>query len=187
MNCGFGGKIKTQSFQKLFSGGHLFVFVEYLCNRSPKIKTKNIKNYSSILAIANHRNWLDDSPPLRYRNSFLEILLGVGVAFTSDGRQGNELDTRIGKDCAVIRALCYSVVIKRELSKKAKLSIFKTAIVPILTYGQESWVTTKRVRSQVQASEMNFLQRIKGVTLFNKVHSSEIPKSLDIDRYTSLN
>ena len=37
---------------------------EDLCNRSPKIKTKNIKNYSSILAIANHRNWLDDSPPL---------------------------------------------------------------------------------------------------------------------------
>ena len=65
MNCGFGGNIKTQSFQKLFSGGHLFVFVEYLCKRRPKIK-KNIKNYySSILAIVNHRNWLDDSPPLR--------------------------------------------------------------------------------------------------------------------------
>ena len=64
MNCGFGGKIKSQSFQKLFSGGHLLVFVEYLCKRSPKIKTKNIKNYSSILAIVNHRNWLDDSPPL---------------------------------------------------------------------------------------------------------------------------
>ena len=62
-NCGFGGKNKTQSFQKLF-WGYLFVFVEYLCNRSPKIKTKNIKNYSSMSAIVNHRNWLDDSPPL---------------------------------------------------------------------------------------------------------------------------
>ena len=64
-NCGFGGENKTQSFQKLFFGGCLFVFVEYLCNRSPKIKTKNIKNYSSILAIVNHRNWLNDSPPLK--------------------------------------------------------------------------------------------------------------------------
>ena len=45
-------------------GGHLFVFVEYLCKRRPKITTKNIKNYSSILAIVNHWNWLDDSPPL---------------------------------------------------------------------------------------------------------------------------
>ena len=40
------------------------MFVEYLCKRSPKIKTKYIKNYSSILATVNHRNWLDDSPPL---------------------------------------------------------------------------------------------------------------------------
>ena len=52
---------------------------------------------------------------------------------------------------------------KRELSKKAKLSIFKTVFVPILTYGHESWVMTERVRSQVQASEMRFLQRIEGV------------------------
>ena len=50
----------------------------------------------------------------------------------------------------------------------------------ILTYGHESWVMTKRVRSQVQASEMRFLRKIKGVTLFNKVCSSEIQKSLNI-------
>ena len=59
-NCGFVGKNKSQSFQKYFFGGYLFIFVECLCNRSPKIKTKNIKNYSSILAIVNHLNWLDD-------------------------------------------------------------------------------------------------------------------------------
>ena len=40
---------------------------------------------------------------------------------------------------------------------------------------------TERVRSQVQASEMRFLQKIKGVTLFNKVCSSEIRKSLNIE------
>ena len=40
---------------------------------------------------------------------------------------------------------------------------------------------TKRVRSQVQASEMRFLRKIEGVTLFNKVRSSEIRKSLNIE------
>ena len=69
---------------------------------------------------------------------------------------------------------------KRELSKKAKLSIFKTVFVPILTYGHEFWVMTERVRSQVQASEMRFLQRIEGVALFNKVRCSEIRKSVNI-------
>ena len=105
----------------------------------------------------------------------------LGVAFTSDGRQDEERDTRIGKASAVMRALHYSVVMKRELSKKVKLSIFKTVFVPILTSGHEYWVMTERVRSQVQASEMRFLQRIEGVTQFNKVRSSEIRKSLNIE------
>ena len=105
----------------------------------------------------------------------------LGVTFTSDGRQDKKLDTRIGKAIAVMRALHYSVVMKRELSKKAKLSIFKAVFVPTLTYGHESWVMIKRMRSQVQASEMRFLQRIEGVTMFNKVRSSEIRKSFNIE------
>ena len=40
---------------------------------------------------------------------------------------------------------------------------------------------TKRMRSQVQVYEMRFLRRIEGVTLFNKVRSSEIRKSLNIE------
>ena len=36
--------------------------------------------------------------------------------------------------CSRQRALHYSVVMKRELSKKAKLSIFKAVFVPILIY-----------------------------------------------------
>ena len=59
--------------------------------------------------------------------------------------------------------------------------IFIICFVPILTYGHESWVMTERMRSQVQASEMRFLRRIEGVTLFNKVRSSEIRKSLNIE------
>ena len=105
----------------------------------------------------------------------------LGVAFTSDGRQDEELDTRIGKASAVMRALHYSVVMKRELSKKAKLSIFKAVFVPFINSAHESWVMTKRVRSQVQASEIRFLRKIEGVTLFNKVRSSEIRKSLNIE------
>ena len=105
----------------------------------------------------------------------------LGVAFTSDGRQEEELDTRIGKASAVMRALHHSVIMKRELSKKAKLSIFKAVFVPILTYGHESWVMNEKMRSQVQESEMRFLRKIEGVTLFSKMRSSEIRKSLNIE------
>ena len=42
------------------------------------------------------------------------------VAFTSDGRQDEELDTRIGKARAVVRAMYYLVVMKREFVEKGK-------------------------------------------------------------------
>ena len=57
----------------------------------------------------------------------------LGVTFTCDGRQDEEQDTRICKTSAVMRTLHYSVVMKLELSKKAKLLIFKTVFDPILT------------------------------------------------------
>ena len=105
----------------------------------------------------------------------------LGVVFTSDGKQNEELDIRIGKASAVMRELQRSVVMKRELSKSAKLAVFKTIFIPILTYGHESWILTERVRSQVQAAEMRFLRKIEGVTLLDKVRNSNIRKSLNIE------
>ena len=40
---------------------------------------------------------------------------------------------------------------------------------------------TERVRPQGQASEIRFLQKLKGITLFNKVRISEIRKFLNIE------
>ena len=62
----------------------------------------------------------------------------LGVAFTSDGSQDEKLDTQIGKASAVMPALHYLGVVKRELPKNAKLSIFEAVFVSILTYGHES-------------------------------------------------
>jgi len=65
------------------------------------------------------------------------------MGLTSDGRQDEELDTRMGKASTVMRALQYSVVMKRELSKKAKLSVFNIIFVSIVICGHESWVLPK--------------------------------------------
>ena len=105
----------------------------------------------------------------------------LGVAFRSDGRQGEELDTREGKASAVMYALHYSVVIKRELSKKDKLSIFKTVFVPILTYGHEFWVMTERVRSQVLASEMRFYEELKELHCLTRCVALKFENLLNIE------
>ena len=80
-----------------------------------------------------------------------------------------------------MQALHHLVVLKQELSRKAKLSVCKSMFVPILTYGLESRVVTERVRLQMRASEMRFLQKIKGVAMFYKHRNTAIRESLDIE------
>ncbi|KAK3528214.1 hypothetical protein QTP86_026677, partial [Hemibagrus guttatus] len=57
-----------------------------------------------------------------------------------------EIDRRIGAAAAVMRPVYQSVVVKKELSRKAKLSIYQSIYVPTLTYGHELWVMTERLR-----------------------------------------
>jgi len=62
----------------------------------------------------------------------------LGVVFTSDESRNKGIDTLIGKANAILRELYCSVVTKQELSKKAKLSVFKSVFVPIFTCGHDS-------------------------------------------------
>ncbi|KAK3531015.1 hypothetical protein QTP70_007862 [Hemibagrus guttatus] len=47
----------------------------------------------------------------------------LGVLFTSEGRMDHEIDRRIGAAAAVMRSTYWSVVVKKELSRKAKLDL----------------------------------------------------------------
>ena len=64
----------------------------------------------------------------------IEIKVQVSwVAFTSDGKQDEELNVRSGKARAVMQALHHSVVQKRQLMRKEKLLVYKSIFVPIFT------------------------------------------------------
>ncbi|KAK3524832.1 hypothetical protein QTP86_007573 [Hemibagrus guttatus] len=102
----------------------------------------------------------------------------LGVLFTSEGRMDREIDRRIGAAAAVMRSMYRSVVVKKELSRKATLSIYQSIYVPTLTYGHELWVMTERVRSRIQAAEMSFLRRVAGHSLRDRVRSSVTQEEL---------
>lgn len=63
----------------------------------------------------------------------------------------------IGAVAAVMLMLYQSVVIKRDLSLKFKLSIYQSSYIPTLTYGHKVWVLTERMRSWIQVAEISFL------------------------------
>ncbi|GAA6085164.1 receptor-type tyrosine-protein phosphatase F-like, partial [Tachysurus ichikawai] len=105
----------------------------------------------------------------------------LGVSFTSEGRMEREIDRRIGVSSAVMRSIYRSVVVKKELSRKAKLSIYQSIYVPTLTYGHELWVMTERTRSRIQAAEMSFLRRVAGRSLRDRVRSSVTREELRVE------
>ncbi|CAI5677887.1 unnamed protein product [Oreochromis niloticus] len=122
--------------------------------------------------------------PLRVGDEFLpqvEEFKYLGVLFASDGRREPEIDRRIGAAAAVMRTLHRSVVVKRELSVKAKLSIYRSIYVPTLTYGHELWVVTERTRLRIQAAEMSFLRRVAGLSLRDRLRSSAIWEGLRVE------
>ncbi|KAK3563836.1 hypothetical protein QTP86_002735 [Hemibagrus guttatus] len=105
----------------------------------------------------------------------------LGVLFTSEGRMDREIDRWIGAVAAVMRPMYRSVVVKKELSRKAKLSIYQSIYVPTLTYGHELWVMTERIRSRIQAAEMSFLRRVAGCSLRDRVKSSVTGEELGVE------
>ena len=98
-----------------------------------KIRSKNIE----VLCFLRHPKqcFLQVS-----RNTLkqVEAFKFLGVVFSSGESRNKGIDTLTGKANAVLRDLYCSVVTKRELSKNAKLSIFKSVFVPILTCGHDS-------------------------------------------------
>ena len=111
------------------------------------------------------RKWVDC--PLRVGNEIfpqVEEFKYLGVLFTSEGRM-EQIDRQIGAVSAVMRGLHRPVVMKKEVSQKAKLSIYWSIYVPTLTYGHEVWVVTERSRLRIQAAEKGFLRRVSGLSL----------------------
>ncbi|KAI3373890.1 hypothetical protein L3Q82_022459 [Scortum barcoo] len=79
----------------------------------------------------------------------------LGVLFTSEGKMEREIDRRIGAASAVMRSVYRTVVVKKELSRKAKLSDLPVNLRSHLTYGHELWVMTERTRSRMDTSGRN--------------------------------
>ncbi|KAI3353919.1 hypothetical protein L3Q82_005113 [Scortum barcoo] len=101
-------------------------------------------------------DWKRVACPLRVGGEVLpqvEEFKYLGVLFTSEGKMECEIDRRIGAaSCSYAVGIPDRLVVKKELSRKAKLSIYRSIYVPTLTIGHELWVMTERTRSRIQVA-----------------------------------
>ena len=60
------------------------------------------------------------------------------------------------------------------------MKFYKAVARPSLLYGSETWVTTKRDMTRLEAAEMRFLRSVMGYTRLDKIRSEVIRKELEI-------
>ena len=69
------------------------------------------------------------------------------------------------------------VTIRKHLKKThtdTQTKFYKVVARPTLLYGSETWVTTKRDMTCLEAAEMRFLRSVKGCTRLDKIRSEVI-------------
>jgi len=60
------------------------------------------------------------------------------------------------------------------------MKFYKVVARPSLLYGSETWVTTERDMTGLEAAEMRFLRSLTGYTRLDKIRSEVIRKELEI-------
>ena len=60
------------------------------------------------------------------------------------------------------------------------MKFYKVVARPSLLYGSDTWVTTKRGMTGLEAAELGFLGSVKGYTRLDKIRSEVIRKELEI-------
>ena len=102
----------------------------------------------------------------------------LGVMISSDGSMDKAVEARIGNATRVIRGMNEMVLRRKELSRSTKLKVVNATVMPKLMYGCETWSLSKRQQSKVQATQMNVLRRIEGVSRLDRVRNVDVREKL---------
>ena len=100
------------------------------------------------------------------------------MILSEDGRKECKLEKRIGAALSAVGAVRSQAFESRELSRSAKMLVYKAMIEPTLTYGAESWVLKERAKQRVQAAEMRVLRKIAGVRRIDHMRNDDIRTQL---------
>ena len=59
------------------------------------------------------------------------------------------------------------------------MQVYNAMVVPMMTYGCESWVLREKEKSRLQATEMSILRKVAGVTRMDHIRNEEIRQRLE--------
>lgn len=109
----------------------------------------------------------------------VEKIKYLGVAFDCTAANDTAVRDRINQFTRNVGFL-YPLLKDRYVPRASKVSIYKTILRPVLTYGCENWTLTAYLKNTLQAAEMRVLRLIKGVTIRDKLRSEDIRAELGV-------
>src|SRR6185436_1185371 len=103
----------------------------------------------------------------------IETFTYLGSTINDRGSIENEINKRIQAANRSYYTL-NTIINNKQVTKKTKTTLYKTIYRPTLIYGSETWVTSQKLKSKIQAAEMRFLRRIEGVKRIDKISNEHI-------------
>ena len=95
--------------------------------------------------------------------------VGVNISYQGEVDVQNKLNRFLRVSGSINRTLRAN-----KVSREARLKVYNTLAIPVLTFGCEVWSLRKTDKQRITAAEMRFLRRTAGVTLRDRIRSEVI-------------
>ncbi|XP_078700049.1 uncharacterized protein LOC144926882 [Branchiostoma floridae x Branchiostoma belcheri] len=102
----------------------------------------------------------------------------LGTTFSSDGTTDSELSNRIQKASGAFNQLG-KIWNNRNILDATKLRIYEAAVITILTYGSEVWITTQAQVNRLETFHQRCLRRILHIKWFQHVTNKSVLQKAD--------
>lgn len=97
----------------------------------------------------------------------------LGVTFSKNGKSTQDVINKIGQGRRVINQL-NSVLWSGKISKKIKITLYRTIVESITTYGAEVWELNKKEKDKLISLEMDYWRRSCRISRLEHVRNTRI-------------
>ncbi|XP_072764658.1 uncharacterized protein [Anoplolepis gracilipes] len=105
----------------------------------------------------------------------------LGVETYSGRYLLNKARTQTNNKAARIAGCLRDIIWRNKyMTTKSKIRIYKTCIRPVLTYAAETRAETSKTKRMMRTTEMRILRTIKGVSLRDRIRSSDIRREFEL-------
>lgn len=105
----------------------------------------------------------------------------LGGCFNRGGGSGGEITQRMEKYGLVMKAL-YPMMKDKNIGIEVKKVIYNSILTPTLLYGAETWTTTRREESRIQAAEMRVLRTMIGKSRRDRIRNEVIRETVGVKK-----